>query len=57
MYNDTNAISNKNAFQWDAYRPLQLPSGGGVCLGGVQPPVNRMTRQVEKLAPDFVCGR
>ena len=30
---------NKNAFQWDAYRPLQWPSpqglgGGGVCLEG-----------------------
>ena len=28
----------KNAFQWDAYRPLQWPSDGGregVCPGGV----------------------
>ena len=31
--------SNKNAFEWDAYRPLQWPSrGGGVCLSrGVYP--------------------
>ena len=36
--------NQKNAFQWDAYRPLQLPSGGGVsaqgmgvCLGGFLP--------------------
>ena len=36
-------ISNKNAFQWDTYRPLQWPSGavsaGGVSAGGMSAPV------------------
>ena len=27
-------VLNKNVFQLDAYRPLQWPSGEGVCLGG-----------------------
>ena len=26
------SLSNKNAFQWDAYRPLQWPSDWGGCL-------------------------
>ena len=41
---DTKLINNKNAFQWDAYRPLidRIPActvagGGGTCLGGTCP--------------------
>ena len=37
------ADSNKNAFKWDAYCPLQLPSGGVSAQGVYTPPVNRMT--------------
>ena len=39
--NEQKSIVNKNAFQLDAYRPLQWPPGvicpGSVCLGGVCP--------------------
>ena len=35
-----NSLINKNAFEYNAYRPLQRPLqwlSGGVCLGGVCP--------------------
>ena len=50
--------SNKNAFQWDAYRPLQWPSRGrgkesawGCLPGGVHPPtpVDRQINQSKTL--------
>ena len=31
---DSKMIQNKNAFQYDTYRPLQCPSLGGVCAYG-----------------------
>ena len=48
---------NKNAFQWDAYRPLvdRIPAytvQGGVCLGGVSAPWGCLPRGV---CPGGVC--
>ena len=63
---------NKNAFQQDAYRPLQWPPGWGggvVCPGGVfpvragihapaPPPVNRITDAYENITlPQLRCAR
>ena len=61
----------KNAFQWDAYRPLvdRIPActaQGGVCPGGylsrgvrqTPPPVDRMTDMCKYITlPQLHCGR